>query len=642
MAKKRGKADLDTATVIGTPDNHTENGSVERLGILKSRLAVAKAFSKKPHEAWKEWISEYEIDNFSDTGEVRDKVRIGYIFRKTESEVNAIFDDQPDLFFKGRNKKIREIQGLFESTYDLLWDIQDLESKIDDAGVYFELLGMAFIESPYVVKTKKVKELQEVPMMDEMGQPVVDPMTQQPAMTQQEVEYDAPTYDYPAAEGVDPFKIHFSPETKFSRRLDYEHCPYYFKEKTMIKEEIKAKYKKDVEASETLHTNDTDVDSEIDDRKKLHTDDLKRVTVYEYYGVLPEEAAKDIEGVWAYDKDYHILFTNNEELVAEESPYEIKPCFVLGNYGLANKFWKFGDAKHLMPLVQELQIYRSQILLHTRKMANPKPLLEMNSEVDEASFNDPRVGKPVKYSGVAPTYLAPPNLGSEVGVGIEMARTDLEKTSPSFDLNSGGGQSQVRSPRGIATFAEASDRGVRKKKKKIARFIRDLIVFQFAQLGVHWTPDEGKVIEIEGEDVPVTVEVLQVLSDPQILSKLDIETESMSINRVQQREDAMQLFELSALHPDVFNKMEMAKDLIQNGFNKKDADRYLVPEVEVAKKYIGQFLAQVAGQDPNMAMALAPMVQQFQLVDPATGQPKGQPPQQPEQPQGDMPALPKV
>ena len=641
MATKKTKANSDAATVIGTPE---ENPSSDRHSLLKSRLAVAKAFSKKPHEAWKKWISEYEIDNIDDTAEIRDKVRIGYVFRKTESEINAIFDDQPDLFFKGRNQKIREIQSLFESAYDLLWDIQDLETKIDDAGTYFELLGMAFVDSPYVVKTKKVPQVVAQPVMDELGQPVLDEMGQ-PAVQQVEQIYEVPEIDNPEAEVIDPFKVHFSPETKFARVLDYKHCPYYFIEMTMTKEEIKAKFNKDVEANDKLYIGESDVDEAINTELKTHKDDLKRVTVYKYVGVIPEEQAKGVEGeAWAYDKDYEVFMTNTEELEIKECPYERKPLHILGNYGLANKFWKFGDAKHLMPLIQELEQYRSQILKHTRKMANPKPLVEINSEVDEDAFNDSRVGKPVKYTGTAPAYLSPSNLGSEVQVGVEMVRTDLEKTAPGFDLNSGGGQSQVRSPRGIQVFSEAADRGTRKKKRKIARFIRDLIVFQFNQIGLNWQPDESKTLEIDGEEVPVTPELLQVLADPKILAKLDIETESLSINKVQQKQDALELFDIASQHPDIFNKMEMAKDLLQNGFQKKDADRYLVPEVEVAKKYIAQFLSQVAGQDPDMAMNLAPMVEQFQLVDPATGQPQnqGQVQTPPTQQPGDMPPMPQA
>lgn len=641
MLKKKTKVNSDAATVIGTPE---QTAPSTRHSLLKSRLSVAKAFSKKPHEAWRKWISEYEISNIDDTAEIRNKVRIGYVFRKTESEMNAVFDDQPDLFFKGKNKKLRELQGLFESVYDDLWDIQDLETKIDDAGAYFELLGMAFVDSPYVVKTKKVTEMVDQPVIDELGQPVLDE-TGQPLTTQVEQSLEAPVVDNPEAEVIDPFKVHFSPETKFSRILDSKHCPYYFIEMTMTKEEIKAKFNKDVDPQERLHVGEQTTDTQIESELTENKDDLQRVTVYKYSGILPEEMAKGIDGTgWEYDKEYEIYMTNNEELEAKECPYTRKSLHVLGNYGLANKFWKFGDAKHLMPLIQELEQYRSQILQHTRKIANPKPLIEINSEVDEEAFNDPRVGKSVKYTGTPPQYLSPAALGGEVQVGVDMVRTDLEKTAPGFDLAGSGGQSQVRSPRGIATFSEAADRGARKKKRKVGRFIRDLIVFQFEQIGLNWQADGTKTLEVDGEEVPVTPEILQVLADPKILAKLDIEIESLSVNFTQQKQDALELFDIAVQNPDIFNKMEMAKDLLQNGYRKKDADRYLVPEVEVAKRYIMQFVSQVAATDPDLAMSLAQQAQQFQLVDPATGQPKAQDlsQPQPEQAPGELPPMPEM
>jgi hypothetical protein len=78
--------------------------------------------------------------------------------------------------------------------------------------------------------------------------------------------------------------------------------------------------------------------------------------------------------------------------------------------------------------------------------------------------------------------------------------------------------------------------------------------------------------------VKVTSEVLQVLNAVNIMYNLDIEVESLAINRAQQKQDALDLFDLAAQHPDVFNLQECAKDLLQNGYNKKDADRYLLTD----------------------------------------------------------------
>lgn len=575
--------------------------SVDRLSLLKSRLTISKSYSQKKHKVWKRYIAEYEIEDFEDREEIRDRVRIGYLFRKTESDIPAIFDDQPDIFIRGRNNSAKAIEPLIDGTYDFLWDTQMLEEKIEDVGLYFILLGLGFVKSPWVTKNKQVLQIQQSPVVDAEGNPIIDPETKEPMVQEQEVMYDVPEIDSPMAYVPDPFKLYFSPETKFNQILDYEHCPYYFEEMVFTAEKVKAMFNKEVEAKETLRVDDDDVNAEMDKGESVVAkDDLKRITVYEYYGCLPEEQAKGILGkdgkeiAWKYDKEYHIYMTDNEELLAEECPWTCKPLFPVGNYGMANKFWKFGDAKHLMPLVQELQQYRSQILRHTRKMANPKPLIPQAAKIDEQAFRDPREGKPVTYNGVTPpSYLQPGQLGKEVAEGIQMVTSDLEKTSGSFDLAGGTGQSTVKTPRGIQVYSEASDKNVRRKRKKIARLIRQLILFQFQQVGKTWKPEDNKTISIinpdSGEDaVPVTQEVLEVLAGAGTLYQLDVEIESLSVNKVQIKADAMELFDLASKNPDVFNKQEMAKDLLQNGFGKKDADRYLLNAEEQMRVMIAK------------------------------------------------------
>ncbi len=593
--------------------------SSDRLALLKSRLSVAKAWAKKPHKAMKTWIEEYEIKDFSDTEEVRDKVRIGYIFRKAEGELPAIFDDQPELFIKGRSAATKALNPLFDGLYDYLWDIEGFEEIIDDIGLYFGVVGMGFLDSPWVTKTKKVPQMVQEPVLDpSTQQPLIDPMTGQTQMQEVEKVFEVPEIDNPVAKAIDPFKIFFSPETKFNTILDYEHCPYLFLPETWTKERVKAQFGVDVQTEERLHTDESEADEQIEDEFESSTnkDDLKRVTVYRYYGCLPEDMAQgltDKDGnpsTWEYDKEYEIYFTTEKELSAKECPYPTKPVFPIGNYGMANKFWKFGDTKHLMPLVQELQQYRSQILKHTRKMANPKPMIEEDSNVDKELFNDPRVGVPVVYHGTPPAYLSPANLGREVEVGVQMARTDLEKTGPSFDLNGGGGESQVRSPRGIQVYAEASDRAVRRKRKKFARFIRHVFIFQFQQLGLFWKPDDMKKVEIDGKDETMTAEVLQILQDPNILNKLDIEIESLSVNKVQMKQDALDFFDIAAKYPNVFNLMECAKDLVQNAFGKRDADRYLVSQQQVEQETIQKFIQTLAQANPELAATVGQYVQQ--------------------------------
>lgn len=577
-------------------DKSVVAGSATRLQLLKSRLKIAKDFCKKPHDTWKAWTQEYNISNWDDTASIKDTVRIGYVFRKVESDLPAIFDDQPDVFIKGRNAQTKEVEPIINSIYDYLWDVQELEEKLEDVGTYFILLGMGFISSPWVTKTKQVQQLILTPTTDAEGKQVLNE-TGQPQMEESQQPMEVPIVDNPQAIAENPFKLYFSPETKFSTIMDYEHCPYYFKEMTMTQDEIKAKFGKEIDSAETLKLNNDDdsgakVNKSVEYDPVIVKDDLKRSTVYEYYGSLPEEYAKDIKDEdgssvpWAYDKDYHIFLTSNEELEAEECEYDVKPLFVVGNYGLANKFWRFGEAKHLMPLIQEKEFYRTQVLKHTRKMANPKALLPVNAQVDEDNFRNPKAGSIVKFAGpTAPAYLQPSSLGKEVFEGINLVETDLEKQSATFDLGSGGAQSTVKTPKGIEVYAAAADKNIERKRKKMARLIKHLIIFQFKQLAQNWKPDDAKVIPVlsgnEITNLEVGEQVLQLIGGVGQLYNLDIEIESMSMNRALQKQDAIDLFTLATQNPFIFDVQQMAKDLLMNGYGKKDPDRYMLPPDKV-------------------------------------------------------------
>jgi hypothetical protein len=638
-------------------DNKPTSSSTteDRLSILKSRLSVAKAFCKKPHEAWKAAIAEYELTDTSDTQEVRDKVRVGMFFRRIESDMPAIFDDQPDLFFKGKGR-YRAFDEYFDNVYDYLWDIQQLEELAEDAAAYFLAVGMGFVDSPWVTESETVTEMQP------QDQPVIDPMTGAP-QTQQvmtEVSYQKPIKNRPEAKVKDLFKIYFSPETKFKTTLDANNCPYYFEEMTMQTDKVKALFGKDVEATGVLHTNISEIDLEIDkikeDENSKDKDDVKRVTVYKYVGTLPQEYAKSIKDdkkqsvAWDYKTAYECYFTINEELSIKKLNYHCYPLLVLGNYGFANTFFKFGDYKHLKPLISEYQQYRTQLLRHTRKMANPKVMAPVDSEFDEDAFKDPNTGRIVKYRpgdrGEKPEYLSPAALGSEVSAGIEISKTDIEQQSGSFQLAQGSNQSTVKTPRGIRTFSEAADRNVRRKRKKVARFLRDLIKFQFKEVSMNWDPQDPNVTDIilggeeqqpqqlspmqgqpnvlapqpQEEQKPDPAEVLQLLGDENVLAKVEIEVESLSVNKVEMKQEALDFFDVAAQHPDIFNVQEAARDLVQNGFNKKDADRYLVSTEQMKAQAVQEFVQQIGQMNPQLGGAIAQMIQSPNMAQMQQGQ----------------------
>jgi len=213
-------------------------------------------------------------------------------------------------------------------------------------------------------------------------------------------------------------------------------------------------------------------------------------------------------------------------------------------------------------------------------MTDPKILVPEEASIDEDAFNDTKLGRPVKYSGPqAPSYLSPSPMGKEVEEGIGNVRQDLEKTSGSFDLASGGGQSTVKTPRGIAVYSEAADKNVARKRKKISKLIRQLILFQFKQVAQMWVADDGKVLPIKDNGVEkglgINSEILQLIGGVGQMYTIDIEVETLSLNRIQMKRDALDLWDLAQEHPEIFNLQTLATDLLQNGYGKRDATRYL-------------------------------------------------------------------
>ena len=76
------------------------------------------------------------------------------------------------------------------------------------------------------------------------------------------------------------------------------------------------------------------------------------------------------------------------------------------------------------------------------------------------------------------------------------------------------------------------------------------------------------------------------------------------------RQDAVELWDATKDRPDIFNIRELAKDLLQNGYGKKDADRYLISQDEMAQMIIQQFVAQIGKANPQLGGALAQFITQ--------------------------------
>jgi hypothetical protein len=169
----------------------------------------------------------------------------------------------------------------------------------------------------------------------------------------------------------------------------------------------------------------------------------------------------------------------------------------------------------------------------------------------------------------------PPDLSNVLLVGEQKADEDAQKASGMMDISQGSQQSAtVKTATGQAIFAEASEKRIRYAKANFMRFYRDVVVKLLKLCQIYWS--EEKVISItddNGENIEVHLTSAD-LKDIDFDTDIKIDPDSLTVNKDVLRSQAIELYNMIKDDPLVERK-EVFKDLIQDGFNKRNPDKYI-------------------------------------------------------------------
>lgn len=537
---------------------------MELLELLKYRFSVAENYTKPFQEEVKKCLEDYSIDtNDSEITDLtlsvnkRYEFKIPYIFATHESMMASMFDRIPDLIFKGRGKLDKYKQQKVEAAYEYLKDVSNLESFMNDSAWWFILTGFASAHAAFISETE------EVPLLDENGEQMLDE-NNEPIMR---TEYK---FNDPVVSSGNPEKEYYSPESQFSYKADK--VPYYFKTQLMEVEDIKNTYDVEVDA-------DSSIDEKDDDSKR---DDSKRAKVYMYYGTIPSDNKDDIEG-WEYGSIYYVVYVANK-IVYKQKITE-KPCRLLKWHGAPTKFFGFGIGKSLRAFQKELSIRRGQQIRYGDIAAFPKIAMEEQSTTDPKALLDPRENVVLLYKEKPPTYLTAPDLSNTLVITEEKAREDAQFVSGMLDLAKGGQSSVVKTATGQSIFAEAAEKRMRQAKRKFGLYYREVVVLLLKLAQEHW--DEEKVMAItdeDGQDVEVTF-TKEDFADINFDTDIDIDIESISVNKDALRAQATELYDRTKDDPNVDGKA-MFKKVLREGFDEKNPDNYVNDEQEAQDKLL--------------------------------------------------------
>lgn len=542
------------------------------LSILQKRYDIAKKFTKENYiKQAKRAVYDYNAkDEYSQLEEntqynrhnidvnSRYEMVIPVVFNNTEAMKASLFERLPDLVLKGRGEDDSQKQKIVNAAYEYLKDKLNLYDVAMQAGHWYVLTGFTSVYNYFESRGK------EVPIMDEMGQPIIGE-DGEPIMEVKYIQND------PMVEVLDYEKVYFAPDSQFDYRA--ENVPYYYVDKLMTPEEVQLTYGVEVDPDTSLETYGED-DSES--KNKDREDDKDRVLVHFYCGELPFSNSEELEEYnidYNPDSTYLLIYTSDKILHAAEK--EDMRLNLAKFYGQPNEFFGFGFGKIGRTFQIEKSIRRGQQMRLADVAAYPKWAIPQDVEVSDKDLLDPRANVVLRYRGdKAPSILQPGNLAEVVNIASQEAEKDSQQAFGLLDLATGSQQSTVDTATGQTIFAEAAQRRVAFYKKKFMFFYREMVISLLKLCQQYW--DEDKIISIMGEDGQEEQVVLnrESLKDVDFDRDVDIDMETTSVNRDVIRQQWIALYDRTKGDPLV-DRQKIVIEMMQNSFGIKNAKQFV-------------------------------------------------------------------
>lgn len=473
------------------------------------------------------------------------------IFTNTEAGKADMFERLPDLIIKSRNESSQEKRQLINGVYEYLKDKLDLLKFAYDSAHLFILSGftIAFVDYKSVKKDIPVyNEESREPEHDEEGNPLIRTGFE---------------YDDPIVVVGDPLKNYYSPSSKYS--INMSDVPYNIREHEMEVDKIKEVYKVDVDAN--VVEKDDSGDDKQDPTRKL-------ATVYFFTGTIPEKFKKNVKD-WELDAEYFIVSTKDKLLFSKRR--NRRQSKLVAWYKQPNEFFGYGFGQIGKPYQEQIEQRKSQLSRSADVSAYAKLIMKNDGEetTNPEKYKDPRANLVIPYTANKPEYLKPPVVGDSVMVDMQNTESSAQAAFGMLDLSVNSQQAGAKTTATAQTyFIEASKARIKYAKRIFMKFYRDVIIELFKQCQENW--EEEKTITVTDEDG--NTEEKQItkkdLADIDFDKDLDIDPETVSVNKDVVREQFIALYDKTKDDPMV-NREVLFKDMLKRGFSIVNPDRYI-------------------------------------------------------------------
>ena len=163
------------------------------ISHFTSELDRAINIRNSERENWEQWIAQYNGRQKRSVGSPRDAqidtTASCELAQQIRARVlNPIFQQEQLMTTKPRIPGKMDDARAIERVADFITDKVPMMRICDHWFRTAEVLPFGIVKVGWTVETRKVKEWKEVPVLDELGQPDVDPMTGEPMTEMKEVE----------------------------------------------------------------------------------------------------------------------------------------------------------------------------------------------------------------------------------------------------------------------------------------------------------------------------------------------------------------------------------------------------------------------------------------------------------------------
>lgn len=530
---------------------------------------------------WRRLIDLYRGKTFTAIRAGEDKIAVNVAFSTINVIAPSVAVNNPKISVNATKEEYEDQATITEAVINYWWRHYDVKPEFRRAVDDFLILGHGWLKCGWRYDEQDV-ELSDTERDDvriQMNIELDDYAQQNPEMagdlpSVQDVEDNLPQYkqevmeDRPFVERVNPFDVYVDPEA-----TDITDLKWIAQKVVRPLEDVQAD-KRYSQARRRRLTADSTVNPRYgDDGRQKKSDDIKRVTLWEFYDLQ--------RGTMAVFPD-----SGDEFLIDPKGqPYPFGlPFVMLRNYNVPNQFYPVGDLEALEPLQRELNATRSAMVNHRKKYARKyvarasaltgqaRTALESDLDNQIAYIEDDNIPlgdviQPLPISMIDPQMYN----YSEVIEG------DVDRVSGVNEYMRGALPEIRRTATEASIIQDAANARAADKLAIIEGGIRNTarLLVQLAQLYV--TGDQvARVVGTNSQQLWVT------FSRDDIMGEFDFEVEAGSTqpnNDATKRQQAMQLLNVLAPYAQagVVDPRQLVTHVLQQGFGMKNPQKLLAP-----------------------------------------------------------------